>query len=43
MLNRLWMIIESRKRADPDVSHSARLLAMGRGVTQKLGEEAMSV
>jgi hypothetical protein len=29
VLNRLWMIIESRTRADPDVSHSARLLAMG--------------
>ena len=29
VLNRLWTIIESRKRADPDVSHSARLLARG--------------
>ena len=42
VLNRLWTIIESRKRADPDVSHSARLLARGTvRVAQKLGEEAI--
>ena len=42
MLNRLWTIIESRKSADPDVSHSARLLAKGKPrVAQKLGEEAV--
>src|ERR1700676_3080356 len=42
VLNRLWTIIESRKRADPDVSHSARLLARGTArVAQKLGEEAI--
>jgi phosphoribosyl-ATP pyrophosphohydrolase len=36
------MIIDSRKRADPDVSHSARLLARGTArVAQKLGEEAV--
>jgi phosphoribosyl-ATP pyrophosphohydrolase len=42
VLNRLWAIIDSRKRADPDVSHSARLLARGTArVAQKLGEEAI--
>ncbi len=42
VLNRLWTIIESRKSADPDVSHSARLLARGTArVAQKLGEEAV--
>ena len=42
VLNRLWTIIESRKSADPDASHSARLLARGTArVAQKLGEEAV--
>lgn len=42
VLNRLWTIIESRKNADPDISHSARLLARGTArVAQKLGEEAV--
>jgi phosphoribosyl-ATP pyrophosphohydrolase len=42
VLNRLWAIIESRKNADPGVSHSARLLARGTArVAQKLGEEAV--
>jgi phosphoribosyl-ATP pyrophosphohydrolase len=42
VLNRLWIIIESRKGADPEVSHSARLLARGTArVAQKLGEEAV--
>jgi phosphoribosyl-ATP pyrophosphohydrolase len=42
VLNRLWMIIDSRKDADPEVSHSARLLARGAPrVAQKLGEEAV--
>jgi phosphoribosyl-ATP pyrophosphohydrolase len=40
VLNRLWAIIESRKSADPAVSHSARLLAKGTPqIVQKLGEE----
>jgi phosphoribosyl-ATP pyrophosphohydrolase len=40
VLNRLWIIIDSRKGADPAVSHSARLLAKGTPqVVQKLGEE----
>jgi phosphoribosyl-ATP pyrophosphohydrolase len=42
VLNRLWTIIESRKSADPAVSHSARLLAKGKPrIAQKLGEEAI--
>jgi phosphoribosyl-ATP pyrophosphohydrolase len=42
VLNRLWTVIESRKAADPGVSHSARLLAKGTArVAQKLGEEAV--
>jgi phosphoribosyl-ATP pyrophosphohydrolase len=42
VLNRLWAIIESRRNADPEVSHSARLLARGTArVAQKLGEEAV--
>ena len=40
VLNRLWAIIESRKNADPAVSHSARLIAKGTPqIVQKLGEE----
>jgi phosphoribosyl-ATP pyrophosphohydrolase len=42
VLNRLWTIVETRKRADPGVSHSARLLARGTArMAQKLGEEAI--
>jgi phosphoribosyl-ATP pyrophosphohydrolase len=42
VLDRLWEIIDSRKSADPDLSHSARLLSRGRSrVAQKLGEEAV--
>jgi phosphoribosyl-ATP pyrophosphohydrolase len=42
VLNRLWTVIESRKAADPGVSHSARLLAKGTArVAQKFGEEAV--
>src|SRR5207244_1438337 len=38
VLNRLWTIIDSRRDADPAVSHSARLLARGTPqVVQKLG------
>jgi phosphoribosyl-ATP pyrophosphohydrolase len=40
VLNRLWTIIDSRRDADPALSHSARLLAKGTPqVAQKLGEE----
>lgn len=42
VLDRLWNVIESRRTADPAVSHSARLLARGTAkVAQKFGEEAV--
>lgn len=42
ILDRLWATVMSRRGGDPDVSHSARLLARGRAkVAQKLGEEAV--
>ncbi|MCX7384542.1 MAG: phosphoribosyl-ATP diphosphatase [Alphaproteobacteria bacterium] len=42
VLDRLWNVIESRRSADPDVSHSARLLSRGTAkVAQKFGEEAV--
>jgi phosphoribosyl-ATP pyrophosphohydrolase len=42
VLDRLWATVLSRKDADPNLSHSARLLSRGTGkVAQKLGEEAV--
>ena len=42
VLDRLWRVIESRRAADPEVSHSARLLQRGTAkVAQKFGEEAV--
>ena len=42
VLDRLWNVIESRKGADPELSHSARLLSRGTPkVAQKFGEEAV--
>ncbi len=42
VLNRLLTIIDSRREADPEISHSARLLSKGtKRVVQKLGEEAV--
>jgi phosphoribosyl-ATP pyrophosphohydrolase len=42
VLNRLWAIIESRRSANPEISHSARLLSKGtQRVAQKLGEESV--
>ncbi len=42
VLDRLWNVIESRRSADPEVSHSARLLSRGTAkVAQKFGEEAV--
>ena len=42
VLDRLWALIDSRKGADPEVSHAARLLSRGAArVAQKLGEEAV--
>lgn len=42
VLERLYATIESRKGADPETSHTARLFARGTAkIAQKLGEEAV--
>jgi phosphoribosyl-ATP pyrophosphohydrolase len=42
VLDRLFAVIESRRGADPTISHSARLLSRGPSkVAQKFGEEAV--
>lgn len=42
VLDRLWQTIESRRHADPAVSHSARLMSRGTAkIAQKFGEEAV--
>jgi phosphoribosyl-ATP pyrophosphohydrolase len=42
VLDRLWEVVNSRRQADPSVSHSARLLSRGTAkVAQKFGEEAV--
>ncbi len=42
MLDRLFAVVESRRDADPTISHSARLLSRGPAkVAQKFGEEAV--
>jgi phosphoribosyl-ATP pyrophosphohydrolase len=42
VLDRLFAVVESRRNADPMVSHSARLLSRGPAkVAQKFGEEAV--
>lgn len=42
ILERLYNVIQSRKGADPETSHSARLLARGTPkIAQKFGEEAV--
>jgi phosphoribosyl-ATP pyrophosphohydrolase len=42
VLDRLFTVIESRRDADPTISHSARLLSRGPAkVAQKFGEEAV--
>jgi phosphoribosyl-ATP pyrophosphohydrolase len=42
VLDRLWETIQSRRDADPEVSHSARLLCRGTAkIAQKFGEEAV--
>jgi phosphoribosyl-ATP pyrophosphohydrolase len=44
VLEDLYMVIQSRRRADPKVSHTARLFKKGRGkIAQKTGEEAVEV
>ena len=43
-LDRLFAVIESRRTADPEVSHTAKLFQKGRKkIAQKLGEEAIEV
>ncbi|HVZ07677.1 phosphoribosyl-ATP diphosphatase [Rhodopila sp.] len=42
VLDRLYAVVESRRTASPDISHSARLLQRGPAkVAQKFGEEAV--
>lgn len=42
VLDRLYAVIESRRNADPMLSHSARMLSRGTAkVAQKFGEEAV--
>jgi phosphoribosyl-ATP pyrophosphohydrolase len=42
VLDRLFATVESRRLADPSISHSARLLSRGAAkVAQKFGEEAV--
>ncbi len=42
VLDRLWEVVQSRRNADPALSHSARLLSRGTAkVAQKFGEEAV--
>lgn len=42
VLDALYQVIESRRGADPESSHTAKLFARGRGkIAQKLGEEAV--
>ena len=42
VLDRLYVVIDSRKGADPDTSYTARLFSRGRQqIAKKLGEEAV--
>ncbi|NPD65405.1 phosphoribosyl-ATP diphosphatase [Lichenicola cladoniae] len=42
VLDRLFEVVTSRRNADPNISHSARLLSRGTAkVAQKFGEEAV--
>jgi phosphoribosyl-ATP pyrophosphohydrolase len=42
VLDRLYAVVDSRRNADPMISHSARLLSRGAAkVAQKFGEEAV--
>ena len=42
VLDRLYVVIDSRKGADPDTSYTARLFTRGRQqIAKKLGEEAV--
>jgi len=42
VLDRLYVVIDGRKGADPDTSYTARLFSRGRQqIAKKLGEEAV--
>jgi len=42
VLDRIWSVVVNRRAADPNVSHSARLLSRGTAkIAQKFGEEAV--
>jgi len=42
VIDRLWNVVQTRRTADPALSHSARLLSRGTAkVAQKFGEEAV--
>ena len=42
ILDRLYEVIESRRGADPETSHTAKLFSRGtRKIAQKVGEEAV--
>ncbi len=42
VLDRLYRVIDSRRTADPETSHTARLFQKGtRKIAQKVGEEAV--
>ena len=42
VLDRLYVVIDSRKGADPESSYTARLVSRGRAqIAKKLGEEAV--
>ena len=44
VIDRLFAVIDSRRDADPAVSHTARLFQKGtRKIAQKVGEEAVEV
>ena len=42
VIDRIWSVVVSRRAADPELSHSARLLSRGTAkIAQKFGEEAV--
>jgi len=44
ILEELYKVIESRRGADPEVSHTAKLFKQGKGkIAKKTGEEAVEV
>jgi len=44
LLDELWQVIESRRGADPQSSHTARLFEKGRTrIARKVGEEAIEL